>query len=157
MIEKKYYLVTDRDTVNLLLQHIDESETIAYDTETNSLNPRKGKVVGFSVSGDVGIGFYMPTMMWNTVSQTLDECTIDGVGCNTLTKAILKKLKGKKLVMHNASFDIRFTKNFYKVDLLDDLWIDTALLVHTVKERLALVLLLSVLSLLLLWYSRRLD
>ena len=63
MIEKKYYLVTDRDTVNLLLQHIDESETIAYDTETNSLNPRKGKVVGFSVSGDVGIGFYMPTIM----------------------------------------------------------------------------------------------
>ena len=134
MIEKKYYLVTDRDTVNLLLQHIAESETIAYDTETNSLNPRKGKIVGFSVSGDVGMGFYMPTMIWNPTSQTLDECVIDGVGCHTLARAILNKLKGKKLVMHNASFDVRFTKNFYQVDLLDDLWIDTALLVHTVKE-----------------------
>jgi DNA polymerase I-like protein with 3'-5' exonuclease and polymerase domains len=134
MIDKKYYLVTDRDTVNLLVQHIDQSETIAYDTETNSLNPRKGKVVGFSVSGDIGIGFYMPTMIWNPVSQTLDECTIDGVGCHTLARKILSKLKGKKLVMHNASFDIRFTKNFYDVDLLDDLWIDTPLLVHTVKE-----------------------
>jgi DNA polymerase I-like protein with 3'-5' exonuclease and polymerase domains len=43
-------------------------------------------------------------------------------------------LKGKKLVMHNASFDTRFTKNYYGVDLLEDLWIDTALLVHTVYE-----------------------
>jgi hypothetical protein len=36
--------------------------------------------------------------------------------------------------MHNASFDIRFTKNFYGVDLLPALHADTALLVHTVKE-----------------------
>ena len=43
-------------------------------------------------------------------------------------------LKGKKLVMHNASFDTRFTKNYYGIDLLEDLWIDTALLVHTVYE-----------------------
>ena len=43
-------------------------------------------------------------------------------------------LIGKRLVMHNASFDCRFTKNFYKVDLLESLWVDTALLVHTVQE-----------------------
>jgi DNA polymerase I-like protein with 3'-5' exonuclease and polymerase domains len=43
-------------------------------------------------------------------------------------------LKGKRLVMHNASFDTRFTKNYYGVDLLEDLWVDTALLVHTVYE-----------------------
>jgi len=43
-------------------------------------------------------------------------------------------LKGKKLVMHNASFDCRFIKNYYGVDLLEDLRVDTALLVHTVQE-----------------------
>jgi DNA polymerase I-like protein with 3'-5' exonuclease and polymerase domains len=134
MIEKKYYLVTNRELLNLLIAHIDESETIAYDTETNSLNPRTGKIVGFSVSGDVGIGFYMPTMYWNAETQTLDSCKIEGHDCNELAVKILKRLKGKKLVMHNASFDIRFTKNFYKVDLLDDLWVDTSLLVHTVQE-----------------------
>ncbi len=64
-IEKKYYLVTDKETVNLLIQHIQESKIIAYDTETDSLNMRKGRIVGFSVSGDIGIGFYMPTMKWN--------------------------------------------------------------------------------------------
>jgi hypothetical protein len=43
-------------------------------------------------------------------------------------------LKGKRLVMHNASFDCRYTKNYYGVSLLEDLWVDTALLVHTVQE-----------------------
>ena len=43
-------------------------------------------------------------------------------------------LKGKKLVMHNASFDTRFVKNYYGIDLLEDLWVDTGLLVHTVQE-----------------------
>ena len=65
-LEKKYYTVTDKESINLLIQHINESDVIAYDTETNSLNMRKGKIIGFSVSGDVGIGFYLPTMKWNT-------------------------------------------------------------------------------------------
>jgi DNA polymerase I-like protein with 3'-5' exonuclease and polymerase domains len=133
-IEKKYYTVTDKETVNLLIQHINESNVIAYDTETDSLNMRKGKVVGFSVSGDIGIGFYMPTMAWNHATETLDELQIEGIGCHTLAKKILSMLVGKKLVMHNASFDCRFTKNFYGVNLLDSLWVDTALLVHTVQE-----------------------
>ena len=77
-IEKKYYTVTDKETVNLLIQHINESEIIAYDTETDSLNMRKGKIVGFSVSGDIGIGFYLPTMKWNDQTETLDELQIEG-------------------------------------------------------------------------------
>ena len=133
-IEKKYYTVTDKETVNLLIQHINESNVIAYDTETDSLNMRKGKIVGFSVSGDIGIGFYMPTMQWNHATETLDELQIEGMGCHTIAKKILGMLVSKKLVMHNASFDCRFTKNFYGVNLLDSLWVDTALLVHTVQE-----------------------
>lgn len=133
-IEKKYYTVTDKETVNLLIQHINESNVIAYDTETDSLNMRKGQIVGFSISGDIGIGFYMPTMQWNHATETLDELQIEGMGCHTITKKILGMLVGKKLVMHNASFDCRFTKNFYGVNLLDSLWVDTALLVHTVQE-----------------------
>lgn len=133
-IEKKYYLVEDIETVNLLIEHINQSEIISYDTETDSLNPRKGSIVGWSISGDIGIGFYLPTQKWNPVTQQLEECTIGGKGAHTITKKLLPMLKGKKLVMHNASFDCRFTKNYYGVDLLEDLWVDTALLVHTVQE-----------------------
>lgn len=133
-IEKKYYTVDSIDTVNLLIEHIHQSEVIAYDTETDSLNPRKGTIVGWSVSGDEGIGFYLPTQKWNPETEQLEECTIGGKGAHAITKKLLPLLKGKKLVMHNASFDCRYTKNYYGIDLLEDLWVDTALLVHTVQE-----------------------
>lgn len=133
-ISKQYYHVDSIDTVNLLIQHINQSEIIAYDTETDGLNPRKGSIVGWSVSGEEGVGFYLPTQKWNADTGKLEECLIGGKGAHSITKKILPMLKGKKLVMHNASFDCRFTKSYYEIDLLEDLWVDTALLVHTVQE-----------------------
>jgi hypothetical protein len=65
-LEKKYYTVQDSETLKLMFQHIQESEVIAVDTETSGLNPRKDKIiVGWSISGDEGIGFYIPTQVWN--------------------------------------------------------------------------------------------
>jgi len=43
-------------------------------------------------------------------------------------------LKGKKLIMHNGSFDIRYTKCYFGIDLREDLYCDTMLLRHTLKE-----------------------
>ena len=133
-IEKKYYHVDSIEMVNLLIEHINQSEVISYDTETTGLNVRKDQIVGWSVSGDIGIGFYLPTQQWNKDLEQLEECTINGKGAHEITKKLLPMLIGKKLVMHNASFDTRITKNFYGVDLLDSLWVETALLVHTVQE-----------------------
>jgi len=133
-IDKKYYTVTDEETLKLLFDHIQESEILAYDTETSSLNMRKGKVVGWSVSGEEGIGFYFPTLIWNADKQKLEEPLIGSKGAEDISRKILPMMKGKKLIMHNASFDCRYTKNYYGVDLLEDLWVDTALLVHTVQE-----------------------
>lgn len=134
VIEKKYYRVDSKELVDLLIQHINEKEILAYDTETTSLNPRKGKIIGFSVSGEEGVGFYMPTMAWNNETESLEECQIEGISCHKIARKLISMLVGKQLIMHNASFDCRYTHNFYKVDLLPSLWVDTALLVHTVKE-----------------------
>ena len=133
-IDKKYYHVDTIEMVNLLIEHINQSDVIAYDTETTGLNVRKDQIVGWSISGEEGIGFYLPTQKWNAQTGQLQECHIAGKGAHGITKKLLPMLKGKKLVMHNASFDCRFTKNYYAVDLLEDLWVDTALLVHTVQE-----------------------
>ena len=117
-----------------MFQHIQESDTIAVDTETSGLNPRKNKIVGWSLSGDEGIGFYIPTLVWNFDKGELEVQTIDGTSSETISKNLLKALIGKKLVFHNASFDVQFIKNYFGIDLLPDVWVDTGLLVHTVYE-----------------------
>ena len=133
-LQKKYYTVQDSETLKLMFQHIQESEVIAVDTETSGLNPRKDKVVGWSISGDEGIGFYIPTLVWNFDKGELELQTIDGTSTETISKNLIKVLKGKKLVFHNASFDVQFIKNYFGIDLLPDVWVDTGLLVHTVYE-----------------------
>ena len=133
-LEKKYYTVQDSETLKLMFKHIQESEVIAVDTETSGLNPRKDKIVGWSLSGDEGIGFYIPTLVWNFEKDKLELQTIDDTSTETISKNLLKALKGKKLVFHNASFDVQFIKNYFGIDLLPDVWVDTGLLVHTVYE-----------------------
>ena len=64
-LEKKYYTVQDKETLELLHQHIIDSDVIAVDTETTGLNPRKDKIIGWSVSGDEGVGFYLPTLVFD--------------------------------------------------------------------------------------------
>jgi len=135
-LEKKYYTVQDSETLNLMFQHINESDVIAVDTETSGLNPRKDKIVGWSLSGDEGIGFYIPTLVWNFDKGLLELQKIDGTSTETISRNLLSMLveQKKKLVFHNASFDVQFIKNFYGVDLSRQIWVDTGLLVHTVYE-----------------------
>ena len=132
MQEKSYVTVNSKETIKELLQHIRDSEYVAYDTETDSLNPRKGTIIGFSISGQIGKGFYMPIKVYR--DGALHDIEIEGKTANDLGKSIISKLLDKKLIMHNASFDIRFTKGYYGINLLPALYADTGLLVHTVKE-----------------------
>ena len=133
-IEKKYYTVQDSETLKLMFQHIQESEVIAVDTETTGLNPRKDRIIGWSISGDEGVGFYLPTLVFDYEKDELVLQTIDDTSTELLSRNLLKSLVGKKLVFHNASFDVQFIKNYFGVDLLPDVWVDTGLLVHTVYE-----------------------
>ena len=133
-MQKNYIVVRDKQGIHQLVQHIEEFKILALDTETTSLNVRKGEIIGFSVSGEEGVGFYLPTREWNPQTRNLDHLEIEGVSCDKLAKKILIMLVGKQLVCHNSSFDLRFIKNFYGIDLLPSLWVDTGLLVHTVQE-----------------------
>jgi DNA polymerase I len=110
MQEKSYVTIDSKETLKELIDHINNSELVAYDTETNSLNPRKGSIIGFSVSGEIGKGYYMPIREWK--NDQLVELEIEGTNADKLAKYAISQLLKKKLVMHNASFDVRFTKNF---------------------------------------------
>ena len=135
-LEKKYYTVQDSETLKLLYQHIKDSGTLAVDTETTGLNPRKDKIIGWSVSGDEGIGFYLPTLVFDFDRDILELQKIDGKSTETISRNLFQMMvdQDKDLVFHNASFDVQFIKNFYGVDLSRHIWVDTGLLVHTVYE-----------------------
>ena len=135
MEEKSYISVRTKEQLIEMHQHILNSDIIAYDTETTSLNPRTGTIIGFSVSGDIGVGYYLPTWVWNVESQKLDPIYYNGTTLgDDIAKKLISILQTKRLVMHNGSFDIRYTKNYYGVDLRDALYCDTMLLRHTLKE-----------------------
>lgn len=134
MIEKSYYTVNSIENINLLLEHIAECEYLAIDTETTGLNTRKAQIIGWSVSGEEGVGFYLPTLVYNPSTEQLEEQFIAGKSAHEISKKILSSLVGRKLVGHNMAFDTSIIKNYYGIDLTDSIWVDTMLLVHTVNE-----------------------
>lgn len=131
-MEKSYVKVDSKQKLFEMVEHIKSHEIIAFDTETTSLNTRLGKIIGFSVSAEVGKGYYLPTLVLQ--NGELLPNTIEGADCHELAKKVISLLQGKKIIAHNFSFDGRFVKNYFGIDLLPSLYADTILLVHTVKE-----------------------
>jgi DNA polymerase I-like protein with 3'-5' exonuclease and polymerase domains len=131
-MNKSYVKVDTVESLKDMIDHIKKHDLIAFDTETNSLNTRKGKIIGFSVSGEIGKGYYLPTMIFK--DGILQDTFIENNLCHDLAKKLINLLIGKKLIMHNASFDCKIVQSFYGINILDSLYADTMLLVHTVKE-----------------------
>ena len=131
-MEKSYVLVNTKELVQQMARHILDNDLIAFDTETTSLNPRKGSIIGWSVSAQPGKGYYLPTKLFQ--NGELVDAYIEDVKAHDVSIKVINMLVGKKLIMHNASFDCRFVKNYFKIDLLPSLHADTMLLVHTVNE-----------------------
>jgi DNA polymerase I-like protein with 3'-5' exonuclease and polymerase domains len=131
-MNKSYVKVNSLELVKEMAHHIASGDIIAVDTETTSLNPRKGEIIGVSVSSEIGKGYYLPTKVF--ANGELVDNQIEEKSAHELAKKILTLLIGKRLVFHNASFDIRFVFAYYGVDLLDSLHADTMLLMHTLNE-----------------------
>lgn len=128
--KKDYQIIHHQLQLNSLLDHLDTCEEIAYDTETTGLNVRKDRIIGFSVCGQAGISHYIPLFVWNSSTQKLDPVP----GTSSFVSPIMNILMRKKLIMHNASFDIRVTKNSLGFDLIQALHCDTVLAKHTLEE-----------------------
>ena len=126
----KHYNLITKNSLADFLQDLNSSDIVAYDTETTGLNVRKDKVIGFSVSFSEGSGWYLPIFVWNKEEQKLIEQTWE----LSIAPDILNRLKSKKLIMHNASFDVRVTFNNFNVSLITALYADTQLMKHTLQE-----------------------
>lgn len=102
---------------------------IAYDIETTGLNMRKDDIIGFGISNSEE-GFYIIHKHWNMKKQDFDVY-IDLKDIKTLLN---KLANNHQLITWNGSFDLRFTKNFFETDLVDNLWSEAMLAKHTVDE-----------------------
>ena len=132
--DKSYKIVRTHEDVEELILHLQSFDIFALDTETSTLNPRKGDIVGWSVTGEVGKGYYIPTLLYDPETDQLNDLLIKDKKVNDISIKLLNLLKGRKLIFHNASFDVQYIKNYYGIDFLSDIWVDTMLLVHTVNE-----------------------
>lgn len=132
MANKSYVLVDTLDKFKDMISHVKDKEIVSFDIETNSLNPRKGKIIGFSVSAEVGYGYYLPTMVYK--DEELVDNYIQDFLAHDLAKKYISSLTQKKLIAYNGAFDFPFVNNFYGIDLLPAFYADVMLLVHTVQE-----------------------
>lgn len=128
---KHYVLIDDSTKIQEAIYHLDSFTTIAYDTETTGLNVRKDKVIGLSFTGEVGVGYYYPIFVYNRAEDKIEHHPFYS---DSDLQCIMSKLKTKKLIMHNASYDVRITLNDLKVSLLNALYADTQLMEHTLNE-----------------------
>jgi len=126
---KDYKLITQQN-LSQFISELNSHDIVAYDTETTGLNVRKDKVIGFSVSCIEGSGWYLPLHVWNKETQELVPQSWE----LSIAKDILSRLSLKKLIMHNASFDVRVTANNLGISLISALHADTQLMKHTLAE-----------------------
>lgn len=128
---KKYILIDNEDKYWEALTHLDNVEYVAYDTETTGLNVRKEKIIGFSFTGKINEGYYFPLFYWDIETKRL---LVHHFASPDNYMNILHVLKYKKLLMHNASFDVRVTLNYLNINFLGNLHADTQLMEHTLNE-----------------------
>lgn len=142
-IEKSYRIAKTPEDISELIAYIGDHGTnyediydiITVDTEDTGLNWRKDKVVGWSITVEVGTGWYIPTFVWDKEKQELvDVMYGDKTGVEVSRMIFKKVLKGRKIVGHNYDYDSKMIETTFGVDTLPDLWADTILLVHTVQE-----------------------
>jgi DNA polymerase I-like protein with 3'-5' exonuclease and polymerase domains len=130
---KQYNIVRNVIDFHKMLKHIEDSEYIAYDTETTGLNTRKDIVVGFAVCGRPGEAWYLP--LYEYIPELTDHSfCLDRIFEHSDAHTIITALINKKLIMHNASYDIRITKSNFGIDLSNSLYADTVLMQHTLNE-----------------------
>lgn len=124
---KDYYLIETLEDINYCQSILKNCEIIAFDTETDGVNVRKNKIIGYSFSTKVGDGYYFPLYFWD--GEKLSPCPL-----LSHAKDLLQTIKTKKTIMHNGAFDTKITFNNFDIDLLENLHSDTMLMRHTINE-----------------------
>lgn len=108
-------------------------EVITVDTEADGPNPMKANVIGISFSGKVGSGAYLVTKRYDKDQKKLVD-VYRKTFLDNLLNDVWDEFEKRKLVMHNAPYDVPILASNYGVDFTWCLHADTILLKHTLDE-----------------------
>ncbi len=128
MIDKNYLIVKTEEHRSEFLEHLNSYDIIAFDVEATGLNTRKDVVIGLSISGKAGYGYYLPLYSWNGKGLVEHKNNFD------IMEEVSYTLQEKKLLTWNGTYDVRIFESNFGVDLAPSIYADGMLLKHTVQE-----------------------
>ncbi|NLW19122.1 MAG: DNA polymerase I [Candidatus Cloacimonetes bacterium] len=94
-------ILADKENLPALLEQLKSAESVALDTETDSLDPISAKLVGISLCVKEDEAWYLPLGHKDAENLPLEE---------TLTR-LRQALAGKSIIGHNLKFDLMVLKN----------------------------------------------
>lgn len=94
-------ILANKENLPALLEQLTSSESVALDTETDSLDPISAKLVGISLCVKEDEAWYLPLAHRDGQNLPLEE---------TLA-ALRQALTGKTIIGHNLKFDLMVLKN----------------------------------------------
>jgi DNA polymerase I-like protein with 3'-5' exonuclease and polymerase domains len=121
-------IIRSKEDIQLALDWLNKYDTVSFDVETNSLNHRTGKLIGFGCATPVDLtGFYIIMREWNG-TELVDVLTEEDV------LPVIEALKNKKLLGWNFAFDASWALSKFNVDLMPSLHCEVMLAAHTCDE-----------------------
>lgn len=127
-MSQKLVVIRNQEQLNDLTNAIQNVEYISFDTETTGLD-KDATIIGYSVATDEYTSYYVVINAWDAQVQTLVD-----LETRAGSKTFLLKLLGKKLVMHNATFDCIMVQNNFGIDLMPSVFCDTMILAQLLDE-----------------------
>lgn len=105
---KNYRAITTAEQLKDLLKQLDEADTIALDTETNSLDAINAKLIGISIAFAPGDAVYIPV----DHSQTV---VAEQLSLNTVLNALKPYLEAEnlKIIGQNIKYDQHVLANYH--------------------------------------------
>ncbi|NWF66942.1 MAG: DNA polymerase I, partial [Campylobacterales bacterium] len=111
--------IVDETKLFNVINSISKDTIVAFDTETNSLDTKEAKIVGFSFAYDDKKAYYVPiNHNYLGVGEQISE---------DVAKKAIEKLLEYKIVGHNLKFDFSLLKNLFGHSKKDN-FIDTMIL-----------------------------